>query len=80
MRDILWVIAGLTIGTVFHNDIPFLSSISGQKVKGHIATFVDSVMEDEASDFEETTPEIAKESPKSEKLNRKERKALRKSR
>ena len=45
MKELLCFIFGLAIGTLFHNDIPYLKDINTRKLKRHLNGVVDVVKE-----------------------------------
>ena len=45
MKELLCFILGLAIGTLFHNDIPYLKDINTRKLKRHLNGVVDVVTE-----------------------------------
>ena len=45
MRELLCLIVGIAIGTLFHDDIPYLKDINTRKLKRHLNGVIDSVSE-----------------------------------
>ena len=46
MKELFWIIVGMVIGTVFHDDIPVLNNISATKIKTIINNASEAVMEE----------------------------------
>ena len=44
MKEILCLIVGVAIGTLFHDDIPYLKDVNTRKLKRHLNGVVDSVL------------------------------------
>tara|TARA_R110000824_G_scaffold70902_2_gene181742 strand:+ start:6451 stop:6699 length:249 start_codon:yes stop_codon:yes gene_type:complete len=80
MKNILWATIGVMIGTVFHDDVPLLNNVSGQKVKNQITMLITGVMVEPGPTSEENKiePEVIETEPGKKKSTRKKRKALRK--
>ena len=45
MKELLCLIVGIAIGTLFHEDIPYLKDVNTKKLKRHLAGVVESVSE-----------------------------------
>ena len=45
MRELLCLIVGIAIGTLFHDDIPYLKDINTRKLKRHLNGVIDSISE-----------------------------------
>ena len=45
MKELLCLIVGIAIGTLFHDDIPYLKDVNTRKLKRHLNGVVDSVLE-----------------------------------
>ena len=45
MKELLCLIVGIAIGTLFHNDKPYLKDINTRKLKRHLSGVVDVVLE-----------------------------------
>ena len=45
MKELLCLIVGVAIGTLFHDDIPYLKDINTRKLKRHLNGVIDSVSE-----------------------------------
>lgn len=46
MKELFWIMVGLTIGTVFHADIPVLNKVSAEKIKALFGNATEAVMEE----------------------------------
>ena len=45
MKELLCLIVGMAIGTLFHDDIPYLKDVNTKKLKKHLSGLVEAVSE-----------------------------------
>ena len=67
MKELLWMIIGIAIGTIFHADIPVLNNISASKIKTLVTSATEAVSEDPLP------PPTKKEMRKQKKKGRKDK-------